>query len=103
MKRTLGGTLQGRAVELREVSIGVALEANKQGDGFRSALFVLSRSAFWQDTGEPVFLGVNDIIDNWPMIALSEINELATLAGQLNVGTKPDAPPGDEGAAAPLH
>jgi len=102
MKRTLGGTLQGRAVELREVSIGVALEANKQGDGFKSALFVLSQSAHWQDTGERVFASVQSILDDWPMIALTEINELATIAGQLNIGTKVEPPASGE-APAPLH
>lgn len=86
MKRTKHGTLDGRAVELREVPVVVALEANKQGEGFLSALFVLVHAAHWQDSGERVFASVEQLTNEWPMRLLPEINALAALSGQLNLG-----------------
>jgi hypothetical protein len=82
------GTFRGRAVELREVSVGVALQANNQGSGLMSALYVLAHSAHWTDTGERVFASVQNMLDDFPMSSLPEINALAVQAGELNLGAE---------------
>lgn len=106
MDRKAQGTLDGRAVELREVKAGVGIAANKLGDGFESMMLVLVHSAHWADTGTQVFADRAAIDNEWPMRMLPEIMELAAKAGELNLD-RPKTAAGGEGtngaAAAPLH
>jgi hypothetical protein len=88
MERTKQGTLDGREVELREVSAGVGIAANKTGDGFESMMVVLVHSAHWADSGERVFKDRAAIDNEWPMRMLPEIMALGALAGDLNLDTE---------------
>ena len=105
MERIAQGTLDGRAVELREVSAGVGLAALKTGDGHESMFVVLVHSAHWADTGERVFKDRASIDDNWKMRHLPEIRLLAAAASELNLDVKPDAVVSTNGSgeALPSH
>lgn len=106
MERTATGTLDGRAVELREVKAGVGIAAHKLGDGFEGMMLVLAHSAHWADTGERVFKDRASIDEDYPMRLLPAILALAGLAGELNVDTPKDAKPiatNGNGAAVPSH
>jgi hypothetical protein len=79
------GTLGGRAVELREVSLRVAYDAGDQGGGRMALLYVLVHSAHGADSGERIFKTIDEALDNMTMRQGHEINALATLAGELNM------------------
>lgn len=97
--RTRQGTLDGREVELREVSAGVGIAANKTGDAVESLLLILSHSAYWAGGGERVFKDRAAIDNEWPMRLLPEIMALAALAGDLNLDTEKRAPVQGNGSA----
>ena len=86
ISETKQGTLDGRPVELREVNIGIALAANKAGEGdpFEVGLRVLVHSAYWAGSEERVFAD-RAAIDLWPMRMMREISELSNLASRLNL------------------
>jgi len=85
LERIRSGLLDGRAVELREVSAGIGIMANKTGDGFESMMLVLVHSAHWADSGERIFKDRASIDNEWPMRLLPEIIALASVSGELNL------------------
>jgi len=91
---TKQGTLGGRAVELREVSLRVAYEASDQGSGRFALLYVFVHSAHWADTGERIFKSIDEALDGMTMRQGNEINALAALAGELNMSVPTPAPNG---------
>jgi hypothetical protein len=91
------GMLDGRAVELREVSLRVGIDAQAQPTPFDGAMFVLSASAYWADTGERVFKDVADVLDSMTMRLIREINTLSRLAQEVNKPDDLDAPPTTNG------
>ena len=82
---TKQGTLGGRAVELREVSLRIGYEAGDQGGGRLALLYVFVHSAHWADTGERIFKTTDEALDSMTMRQGQEINALAALAGELNM------------------
>lgn len=96
MEDTATGTLAGRAVVLRSVGFGVALDAqavlSATNDQFASALVVLVASAHWEDTGEKVFADV-DAVKAWPMRDMGDLTALARAATDLNGPRKRSEPP----------
>ena len=85
------GTLDGRAVELREVSLRVGVDAPQQETPFTGAMFVLAHSAHWVDTGERVFKGADDVLDHMTMRRIREVNALSRMAQEVNSPDDPDA------------
>lgn len=82
---TKPGTLGGRAVELREVSLRVAYDASDQGGGRLALLYVMVHSAHWADSGERIFKTIDEALDGMTMRQGVEINVLAELAGDVNM------------------
>lgn len=80
------GTLDGRAVELRPVGFGYALESNRireEKDAMAAAKYICAMSAHWEDSGDRVFAD-GAAIDAWPMRDSLELIELINKAGQVN-------------------
>ena len=89
------GILAGRAVELRAVGFGYAMESNRireEQDAFAAAKFICSISAHWADTGERVFADAA-AIDAWPMRDSMELVDLINKAGKVNTPRSPEPLP----------
>jgi hypothetical protein len=79
-------TLGGRAVELRNVGFGYALESNRireEQDSWAATKYICAMSAHWADTGERVFADVA-AIDAWPMRDSMDLIDLINKAGKVN-------------------
>jgi len=84
---TREGWLDGRAVQLRKVGIGVAIEANEvraeTGNNFKAGIVIMAASAYWADTGERIFAD-KAAVEAWPMEDFGDIIALVTEATELN-------------------
>lgn len=83
-------TFMGRAVEVRVVSFGTLMEANdvagKSGRVQDASWYTLAKSAYWQDTGEPVFTGIQGVLGT-PATHAGELMRMSRHCMELN---KPD-------------
>lgn len=106
MKRTAQGTLEGRAVELREVTLRVVGDASDQGAPRLQLYYIMIHSAHWADSGERVFKSLDDLLDNMTISQTREVNELVGLAAGLADRQVPAPGPTNgtgEEAAGPPH
>lgn len=86
MHGTEKGTLGGRAVELRAVGFGYAVESNRireETDAFTAAKYICALSAHWLDTGERIFADAA-AIDAWPMRDSMDLIDLINKSGKVN-------------------
>ena|SRR6185369_5001529 len=88
MSDTRTATLGGRAVEMRLAPYSTLTKTQKAVDEpdaheKTTHMVVLAASAFWADTGEPVFSKWQEV-DAWPLRDANEINALLGIMAEMN-------------------